>query len=186
MPFLEADPYQILGVKPSASSKEIKSAFRELVKQHHPDAGGDQEMILAINAAWQILKDPEKRIALDLKKTHTNDVMQEAKVRGVRNACASDVAQATQGQAAAEDDALLTWVQQVYEPIDRLLGQVMNPFTRQLQDLSADPYDDALMEDFCSYLEKSQHRLKRVDKIYRSIPTPSSAQGFGLSLYHCL
>ena len=38
----------MLGVAPSASRTEIKAAYRALVKQHHPDAGGDQQMILAL------------------------------------------------------------------------------------------------------------------------------------------
>ena len=63
---------------------------------------------------------------------------------------------------------------------------MINPFSQQLSALAADPYDDELMTTFCSYLEQSQKKLEQIEKIYRSIPTPSTAQGFSLSLYHCL
>ena len=62
---MEANLYQILGLQPTASLSEIKAAYRELVKQHHPDAGGGEEKILAINAAWAVLGDPENRKKYD-------------------------------------------------------------------------------------------------------------------------
>ena len=55
MPQSARDPYLVLGVAATASGAEIKAAYRALVKQHHPDAGGDEEAILAINAAWEVL-----------------------------------------------------------------------------------------------------------------------------------
>ena len=54
------DPYQILKVKPTANLEDIKKAYIELVKIHHPDKGGDAKVILEINAAWEILKKKHK------------------------------------------------------------------------------------------------------------------------------
>ena len=183
---MSIDPYQTLGVSPLATRKEIQIAYRELVKKHHPDAGGDKQRILSINAAWNILRDKEHRLAYARKNQSNSSLYQEAQARGMRNARASAAAQQAQGQSAAEEDALLKWLTEVYNPIDRLLGQVINPFSKRLQELSADPYDDELMEAFCSYLEQSQKKLVKIEQIYRSMPTPITAQGFGLSLYHCL
>ena len=180
---MSLNPYQTLGVSSNASLKKIKDAYRNLVKQHHPDAGGDQQKIIELNAAWEVLRDKEKRLAYDI----TNNALEkEAQARGMRNARASAAAQQAQGQSAAADNALLKWLNEVYTPIDKLLGQVINPFPSKLLELSADPYDDDLMQTFCIYLEQSQKKLEKVEQIYRSIATPAAAHEFGLSLYHCL
>ncbi len=63
------DPYEILGVDRSATQDEIKSAFRKLATQHHPDKNpgddGAQARFKEVNAAYQILSDPQKRAAFD-------------------------------------------------------------------------------------------------------------------------
>ena len=57
--------YQVLGIDKSASQEEIKKAFRDLSKKHHPDHGGDGEKIKEINGAYSILSDPQKREEYD-------------------------------------------------------------------------------------------------------------------------
>lgn len=57
--------YDVLGVKKSASSDEIKKAFRKLAQKHHPDAGGDEETFKQINEAYEVLSDPQKKAQYD-------------------------------------------------------------------------------------------------------------------------
>lgn len=57
--------YETLGVGKDASSDEIKKAFRRLASQHHPDKGGDTAKFQEIQAAYDVLSDPEKRAAYD-------------------------------------------------------------------------------------------------------------------------
>jgi len=58
--------YEILQIDKSATSQEIKQAFRELAKQHHPDKGGtDKEYWNSIKVAYEVLSDPLKRERYD-------------------------------------------------------------------------------------------------------------------------
>jgi DnaJ-domain-containing protein 1 len=62
------NPYTILGISTTASDQEIKRAYRTLVKRYHPDSRSSEsshEQIVAINYAYDILSDPEKRAQYD-------------------------------------------------------------------------------------------------------------------------
>ncbi|MBL8576861.1 MAG: molecular chaperone DnaJ [Mesorhizobium sp.] len=66
---MKADFYETLGVERSADEKVLKTAFRKLAMQFHPDRNpGDQSCEIRfkeINEAYECLKDPQKRAAYD-------------------------------------------------------------------------------------------------------------------------
>ncbi len=65
----QRDYYQLLGVPETATTDEIKKAFRRLAKQHHPDRNPNNpqaaERFKEINEAHDVLSDPEKRKKYD-------------------------------------------------------------------------------------------------------------------------
>jgi curved DNA-binding protein CbpA len=68
--------YIILGVKNTASSEEIKQAFRKLAKQYHPDKNhgknSAEELFKEVQEAYAVLSDYEKRKKYDLKFAYAN------------------------------------------------------------------------------------------------------------------
>jgi DnaJ-class molecular chaperone len=63
------DPYEIMGIKKNATQSEIKSAYRKLAKQYHPDLNPGKkaaaEKFADIGTAYALLNDKEKRKAYD-------------------------------------------------------------------------------------------------------------------------
>lgn len=70
--------YELLGVSADAPNEVIKAAYRALSKKYHPDVCTDipnsEELMQQINAAYDTLSDPQKRMRydreLELKKTN--------------------------------------------------------------------------------------------------------------------
>lgn len=57
--------YEVLGIPNNATPAEIKKAYREKAKEHHPDVGGEDESFKELNNAYSVLSDPKKRSAYD-------------------------------------------------------------------------------------------------------------------------
>lgn len=90
--FKNKDYYIILGIKPSAAQKEIKSAYRSLARKYHPDVNKgnklSEEKFKEIGEAYSVLSDEKKRKQYDLikgfnqePKTTNQDNSQQTKKR---------------------------------------------------------------------------------------------------------
>ncbi|MBV6457020.1 MAG: Chaperone protein DnaJ [Fimbriimonadaceae bacterium] len=74
------DPYDVLGVSRTATPDEIKSAYRKLARQYHPDVNPNdpeaEDRFKEIGAAYAVLSDPDKRARFDQYGT-TEDIPQD-------------------------------------------------------------------------------------------------------------
>ena len=67
------DYYETLGVARDAGAEEIKRAYRRLARKYHPDvskAADAQTRMQAVNEAYEVLRDPERRAAYDRLGKH--------------------------------------------------------------------------------------------------------------------
>ena len=167
------DRYRILQVSPQASQAEIKQAYRRLVKQFHPDSqkeSASHEEIVRLNAAYEILGDPQRRQHYD-RQRHPQPFPRAAK---------------PQQTSQDRDTRLHAWTQEVYIPVQRAIARILNALDTQIDDLSADPFDDELMEAFQDYLANCRQTLDLAQKIFTSQPNPAKFAGTAANLYYCL
>ena len=86
------DFYEVLGVDRNASDKEIRSAYRRLARKHHPDVNPNdrtsEALFKEINAANDVLSDPEKRKKYDKygdQWEHADEIERMQRTRGGRS-----------------------------------------------------------------------------------------------------
>lgn len=188
---VKIDYYATLNVSPQATYAEIKQAYRILVKQYHPDSNsstGDHDAIVRINAAYEVLSDPQKRKQYDAKRQARRKAtasQQRARQQNRRQrTSASQHTQATAGQDI--DMQLHQWLQQVYKPVNRLLNHILTTLDNQVDELAADPFDDALMEEFQEYIEQCRSCWRQAQQEFRSMPNPSPVAKAAAHLYYCI
>ena len=171
--------YKELGLKENATKDEIKSSYRRLVKKHHPDAGGDKDRFLLIQDAWETLNDPFKKEQYDKnlisfnQSSNFNNENWEGKINTKKY------------NSTIKDNEVKNWIKNIYNPANRFISQIIKPLNQEIKKLSADPYDEELMNNFCDYINHSQKKIEKVDQIYKSISVPNSISSLGLDLYHC-
>jgi molecular chaperone DnaJ len=171
--------YKTLNVNPTATQAEIKQAYRRLAKLLHPDsnsqtAGHDE--IVRLNAAYEILGDPQQREFYD--RQLSADSKQQVQ--------AAQKARRYQQTGREADLQVELWVNRVYKPVNRMLNSILKPLKKEIDCLSADPFDDELIEDFQSYIEASREFLKKAQDFLRSMPNPSNLAGVAAHLYYCI
>ena len=176
---MEKNFYKELGLEKNATKSEIKSSYRSLVKIHHPDAGGEKERFLAIQNAWETLNDPIKKEKYDRTIFSSNTSFDSLNVNW------EEKYNSKKYNSSIKDKDVEAWIKEIYTPINRLICQIIKPLNNEIKELSADPYDDQLMENFCNYISLSQKKIEKVDKIYNKKLVPNPVSALGLDLYHC-
>ncbi len=171
--------YEELGLKKNATKIEIKSAYRLLAKKYHPDTGGNQEKFLAIKIAWETLNDPQRK-ALHDKYLFNNENLfnnyEESLSLKLKN---------KNNNSANKDNNIKYWIKNTYDPINKVITQIIKPLNNEIKQLSADPYDEELMDNFCLYLNESRKKIDKASSLFKSQLVPSSISSIGLDLYHC-
>ena len=75
------NPYEILGLPPTCQDDEIKTAYRNLARQFHPDRGGDPQKFREIQSAYDLIGTVVKRAVYDLERRRSGvtDARREAR-----------------------------------------------------------------------------------------------------------
>ena len=64
----ERDHYSTLGAGRGEAREEIERRYKRLARRHHPDRGGDEEEMKALNEAWRVLGDEGARRDYDKRR----------------------------------------------------------------------------------------------------------------------
>ena len=187
--------YDVLEISSTATQDDIKRAYRRLAKRFHPDSNHtvvNHEHIAIINAAYEVLGDPNQR------KTYDTYLYGQRSLNSFTSSYAQNASKKTkspvdpksnrtrQSSGSSADEAISQWLQFVYRPVCKTLSRILNAFDHEVDLLSADPFDDELMENFQLYLTQSRDALIQTQTLFRTRPNPSSLAKAASNLYYCL
>ncbi|HEY9793821.1 MAG TPA: J domain-containing protein [Candidatus Obscuribacterales bacterium] len=162
----KANHYQILGIASDVTPAEIKRAYRKLAKTQHPDAqapvGTDEhsaatEEMMRINEAYETLMDAGKRADYDHR-------IGLGRIKGKQ----------TIYTAFDEDAQRDKFMRKIFIPCRSAIVRVLGQYKKELHDLSADPYDDGLMERFQQYVDEIEDALRHASETFTRNPAPRS------------
>lgn len=96
-------PYEVLGIEPCATLKEIKAAYRILSKEYHPDKGGDAEKFQRLQNAYDVLSNPERRARYDQTGRTDESAATPEKVKAYLRQTMNIVIEATRNDGTTDD-----------------------------------------------------------------------------------
>ena len=115
--------YHILQISQTASQTEIKQAYRRLAKRFHPDSQqetANHEQIIRINAAYEVLGDPQRRQTYDQQLIPNYPSFR----RQQRTAQAQYYYHNCRAAEQVSVGVIDQWLKTVYRPIDRLIAGI--------------------------------------------------------------
>ncbi len=189
--------YETLGISPTATQAQVKQAYRQLAKQFHPDGQNSEathDKIAQVNAAYEVLGDASERRRYDALRngpgSRSGDGQRNSQRRSPADNSRTSRAATDQShyrrRAAAAETTIEQWLRSVYTPTDRLIGQIIKPLKAEIRALSADPFDDELMEVFQTYLETCRASLEKAQAKFKSMPNPAGVASGAANVYYCL
>lgn len=179
--------YKILQIEINASATEIKQAYRRLAKEFHPDSNhenANHDLIIKLNAAYEVLSDAKNRRIYDqqLNQEFANAV----NYRQEKSQSASAYYQQNRQQQKQREFSEFEWLKEVYFPVNHLISQIITPLETEIEDLSADVFDDELMLIFTNYLNNCYQCFNQARNILASQPNPSLYARIAANLYYGL
>lgn len=164
--------YQTLGLASDVTPAEIKRAYRKLAKTQHPDAtapvGTDEhsaatEEMVRINEAYETLMDAAKRAQYDRR-------IGVGSIAGVKS-------KRPHFSSLDEDAQREKFLRTIFIPARSAITRQLGRYKKQLRELSADPYDDVLLEAFQAYVDDLEDSLRNASDALAKTPTPRSMLG---------
>ncbi len=168
MPKEKQTHYQLLGVASNVSQKEIKEAYRALVKSSHPDVDYQNQgkrheathHMTRLNEAYETLKDRRKRAEYDAI-IGVNEQRRNPKVK----LDANDTVESRE-----------RFLKRIFHPARSTMVKVLGKYKHELKKLSEDVFDDELVAQFDGYLDSLESALRKAAEAYASERAPSSLE----------
>jgi molecular chaperone DnaJ len=162
--------YEVLGIRPDVTGAQIKSAYRQLVKDNHPDLsfGNDKkathhtEVMIQINEAYAILSDTKKRSQYD------QSIADAPKPKTRMPWATTD--------SLEEESQLEKYLKKVFHPNHRAITRVLKEYRPRLNKLSQDLYDEVELEEFTLYVEDLARTLKTASQEFSAHITPEAVK----------
>lgn len=159
-----SDPYKLMGLQRNASAAEVKTRYRELAKQNHPDLNSNDPSCAAkmakITDAYSLLMDPRKRRQYDEAQFSSGN---GAAYHGGSTSSSSGGANSNFSSAAHDPDR--DWVDpsQMYSEFSNIFGKMAGRATRGSRAGPAQQRgDDASVDLKVSFLEAMRGSRRRV------------------------